>query len=67
MQHIIDKLQKLHIDYENISEDALRIYGNFRGFSVIRKAYDAGNDWIEVDGRLMDMEDFESWLYSITE
>ena len=56
-----------HIDYENISEDALRIYGNFRGFSVIRKAYDAGNDWIEVDGRLMDMEDFENWLYSIKE
>ena len=67
MQHIIDKLQKLHINYENISEDELRIYGNFRGFSVIRKAYDAGNDWIEVDGRLMDMEDFENWMYSIKE
>ena len=67
MQHIIDKLQELHINYENISEDESRIYGNFRGFSVIRKAHDAGNDWIEVDGRLMDMEDFENWLYSIKE
>ena len=67
MQHIIDKLQKLHINYESISEYELRVYGNFKGFSVIRKAYDAGNDWIEVDGRLMDMEDFENWLYSIKE
>lgn len=67
MQHIIDKLQKLHIEYENISDYELRVYGNFKGFSVVRKAFDAGNDWIEVNGRLMDVEDFESWLYSITE
>lgn len=65
MQYIIEKLQKFHIEYENISDHELRVYGNYKGFSVVRKAFDAGNDWIEVDGRLMDMEDFENWLYLI--
>ena len=63
MEYILGRLISYGIKYEKVTEKALRVFGNFKGFSSVREAYEG---WVEVDGKLMDYEDFESWLYSIT-
>ena len=63
MNHILPRLSAHGIKYEKISSTALRVYGNFRGFSSVREGYDG---WAEVNGKFINYDDFESWLYSIT-
>ncbi len=62
MEYILGRLISYNVKYEKVANSSLRVYGNFRGFSVVRKAYDG---WVEVDGRLMNYEDFDNWIYSI--
>lgn len=63
MEYILGRLISYGIKYEKVTDNTLRVYGNFKGFSVVREANDG---WVEVDGRLQDYEDFDNWLYSIT-
>ena len=39
------------------------MYGNFDGFSGVRESEQ--EKYIEVDGKLIDYEDFEDWIWSI--
>lgn len=63
MDYILGRLISYGIKYEKVTDNTLRVYGNFKGFSVVREANDG---WVEVDGKLQDYEDFDNWLYSIT-
>ena len=63
MDYILGRLVSYGIKYEKVSNNTLRVYGNFKGFSVVRENSDG---WVEVDGRLQDYEDFDNWLYFIT-
>lgn len=63
MEYILGRLISYGIKYEKVTDSTLRVYGNFKGFSVVREANEG---WVEVDGRLQDYEDFDNWLYSIT-
>lgn len=60
MEYILGRIISWNVEYEKVTNKCIRVYGNFDGFSVIRENSDG---WIEVDGRLMDYEDFEDWLY----
>ncbi len=62
MEYILGRLVSYNVKYEKITNKSLRVYGNFKGFSVVREAHDG---WVEVDGKLMDYEDFDNWIYSI--
>lgn len=62
MEYILGRIISWSVEYEKVTNKCIRVYGNFDGFSVIRENSDG---WIEVDGRLMDYEDFEDWLYGI--
>lgn len=62
MEYILGKLIDYHVKYEKITNNTIRVYGNFVGFSVVREAYEG---WVEVDGRLIDYDDFDKWIYSI--
>lgn len=62
MEYILGRLITHNIKYEKVTNKSLRVYGNFNGFSSVREANDG---WVEVDGKLMDYEDFENWLYDI--
>lgn len=62
MEYILEKLNSYYVKYEKVTNDTIRVYGNFDGFSVVRQAYDG---WVEVDGRLKDYEDFEEWIVLI--
>lgn len=62
MEYILGRIISWNVEYEKVTYKCIRVYGNFDGFSVIRENSDG---WIEVDGRLMDYEDFEDWLYRI--
>lgn len=62
MYSILSLFESYYIDYEKTDERTFRVYGSFDGFSVVRTACVG---WVEVDGRLMDMEDFEDWLSKI--
>ena len=59
MAYILGILISWNIKFEKVDNKCVRVYGNFDGFSVIRENY------VEVDGRLIDYEDFEDWIYSI--
>ena len=63
MEYILGRLISYGIKYEKVTDNTLRVYGNFKGFSVVRETNDG---WVEVDGKLKDYEDFDNWLYSIT-
>ena len=63
MDYILECLNAYKIKYEKVSEDTLRVYGNFAGFSIVKES---NNGCIQVDGRLYDYEDFDDWLYFIT-
>ena len=63
MDYILGRLISYGIKYEKVTDNTLRVYGNFKGFSVVREANDG---WVEVDGKLQDYEDFDNWSYSIT-
>lgn len=63
MDYILECINAYKIKYEKVSENTLRVYGNFEGFSVVREA---NNGCVQVDGRLYDYEDFDDWLYLIT-
>lgn len=63
MDYILGRVISYGIKYEKVDNKTIRVYGNFKGFSVIREGYDG---WVELDGKLTDYEDFENWLYSIT-
>lgn len=63
MEYILGRIISWNVEYEKVTNKCIRVYGNFDGFSVIKENSDG---WIEVDGRLMDYEDFDNWLYSIT-
>lgn len=62
MEYILGRLISYNVKYEKVTNKSLRVYGNFKGFSVVREADDG---WVEVDGKLIDYEDFENWIYSI--
>ena len=62
MEYILGRIISWNIEYEKVTDKSINVYGNFDGFSVIREGSDG---WIEVDGKLVDYEDFEDWLYSI--
>ena len=63
IEYILERLAAYWIKYEKIDSTNLRVYGSSDGFSIVRQAYDG---WVEVDGKLMDYEDFEGWLYRNT-
>ena len=62
MEYILGRLISWHVKFEKISNTSVLVYGNFDGFSVVRQAYDG---YVEVDGIIMDYEDFEDWIYLI--
>ncbi|GAB6401928.1 hypothetical protein IMM1_31580 [Pseudocoprococcus immobilis] len=63
MAYILGRLISWNIKFEKVDSKCVRVYGNFDGFSVIRESEQ--ENYIEVDGRLIDYEDFEDWLYVI--
>lgn len=62
MDYILKKILSWNIQYEKVSDDCMRIYGNFDGFSIVRNG---PKGYVDVDGKLMDYADFEDWLYQI--
>lgn len=64
MEYILGRLISYGIKYEKVDYQTLRVYGNFKGYSVVRYAVIYGNN-IEVDGKLYDEEEFEDWLVAI--
>lgn len=62
MEYILGRIISWNVEYEKVTNKCIRVYRNFDGFSVIRETSDG---WIDVDGELMDYEDFEDWLYRI--
>ena len=63
MVYILGRLISWNIKFEKADNKCVRVYGNFDGFSVVRESEQ--ENYVEVDGKLMDYEDFEDWLYSI--
>lgn len=63
MAYILGRLISWNVKFEKVDSLTVRVYGNFDGFSVVRECKQ--DNYIEVDGRLMDYEDFEDWIYSI--
>ena len=63
MAYILGRLLSWNIKFEKVDSKCVRVYGNFDGFSVVRESEQ--ENYIEVDGRLIDYEDFEDWLYVI--
>lgn len=63
MGYLLDRLISWKIQYEKVDNHCVRVYGNLDGFSVVRES-EQGN-YVEVDGTLMDYDEFEHWLYSI--
>lgn len=63
MEYILGKLISWNIKFEKFDNHCVRVYGNFVGFSVIRESKQ--ENYVEVDGKLMDYEDFEEWLYIV--
>lgn len=65
MKYIFSRLAQYGVKYEQVDYQTLRVYGNFEGYSVIRYAVIYG-DCIEADGKLLNKEEFEDWLYKMT-
>lgn len=63
MEKIVKMLILWNIKFEFVDNKTARVYGNFDGFSVVRESEQENH--VEVDGRLMDYEGFEDWLYAI--
>lgn len=63
MAYILGRLISWNIKFEKVDSKCVRVYGNFDGFSVVRESEQ--ENYIEVDGRLIDYENFEDWLYVI--
>lgn len=63
MEKILGRLLLWNINFEKVDSRCVRVYGNFDGFSVVRESEQ--ENYIEVDGNLMDYEEFERWLYTI--
>ena len=63
MAYILGRLISWNVKFEKVDNRCVRVYGNFDGFSVVRECKQY--NYIEVDGRLMDYEDFENWIYEI--
>lgn len=63
MAYILGRLISWNVKFEKVDNKCVRVYGNFDGFSVIRESEQ--ENYVEVDGRLMDYEDFEDWIYKI--
>ena len=63
MAYILGRLISHNIEFEKINNHFVKVYGNFDGFSIVRES-EQGN-FVEVDGKLMDYEDFDDWLYVI--
>lgn len=59
MGYITKKLTEYNIRYEIYDKSALRAYGNFSGYAVIRTNR---KGWVEVDKRIMSYDTFEKWL-----
>ena len=63
MAYILERLISWNVKFEKVDNRCVRVYGNFDGFYVVRECKQ--DNYIEVDGRLMDYEDFENWIYEI--
>lgn len=63
MTYILERLTSWNVKIEKVDNKCVRVYGNYDGFSVVRESQQ--KNYVEVDGKLMDYEDFENWLYSI--
>ena len=63
MAYILGRLISWNVKFEKVDNRCVKVYGNFDGFSVVRECKQ--NNYIEVDGRLMDYDDFENWIYEI--
>ena len=63
MTYILGRLISWNVKFEKVDNRCVRVYGNFDRFSVIRESEQ--ENYVEVDGKLMNYEDFEDWLYSI--
>lgn len=63
MTYILERLISWNIKFEKVDSKCVRVYGNYDGFSVVRESKE--ENYVEVDGRLMDYEEFEDWLYGI--
>lgn len=64
MSRIWECLGAYFLRCESISRTNIRVFcGGGDSFSVVRGTTQPG--FVEVDGRLMDYEDFETWLYQM--
>ena len=63
MAYILGRLISWNIKFEKADNKSVRVYGNYDGLSVVGETEQ--ENYVEVDGKLMDYEDFEDWLYSI--
>lgn len=63
MAYILGRLISWNVKFEKVDNRCVKVYGNFDGFSVVRECKQ--DNYIEVDGRLMDYDDFENWIYEI--
>ena len=64
MSRIWERLGAYFLRCESISRTNIRVFcGGGDSFSVVRGTTQPG--FVEVDGRLMDYEDFETWLYQM--
>lgn len=59
MQYITDKLSKYNIKYEIFDDNALRAYGNFSGYTIIRSVC---KGCVNVDRENLSYSRFERWL-----
>lgn len=58
MDFILGKLITYHVYYEKVTENTLRVYGGPDGYSIVR--YYCGQ--IEIDGRVVRPDEFETWI-----
>ena len=64
MSRILERLDAYSLRCEPISRTNIRVFpGDGDSFSVVRGTTQPG--FVEVDGRLMDYEDFETWLFNM--
>ena len=63
MAYILGRLISWNVKFEKVDNFTVRVYGNFDGFSIVRESKQ--ENYVEVDGGLMDYEDFETWIYEI--
>ena len=54
MAYILGILISWNIKFEKVDNKCVRVYGESEQ-----------ENYVEVDGRLIDYEDFEDWIYSI--